>query len=496
VSKEIPLKAIIGTVSNEKGISENLIIEALESALVSATKKEHGADIDVRVDIDRKTGKYLTYRRWEVMEDPPAFTPLESPITQITLSAARIDNPEIQAGEFIEEEIESVDISRIGAQTAKQVIIQKVRQAERLLVAKEFTNKVHELITGIVKKHTKDGIIVDLGGNAEGILAREDVLPKETFRPGDRVKAYLVKVSPDAKGPQMQLSRTHKGMLIGLLKIEVPEIGEGIIEIKSAARDPGIRAKVAVKTNDNRIDPIGASVGMRGARVQAVSNELGGERLDIILWDEDLAQFIMNAMSPVEVASIIIDEETRMVEVAVKDEHLSQAIGKGGQNARLAAELTGWQLNIMGKTEASSRTANEEDQIKLAFIEKLQVDEDLAQLLIEEGFTSVEEIAYVPVHELLEVEEFDEEIVNLLRTRAKNALLTEAIAKQGIKEPAKDLLEVDGMTESLAQKLAQKDILTRDDLAELAIDDLLEISPMDTDCASKLIMAARAHWFN
>lgn len=502
MSKEIPLKMIVDAVSNQKGISEDIIFETLEVALASATKKKHGSDIDVRVAIDRKTGKYFTYRVWTVVEDPKNFEPMESPLTQITLSAARLDNPNVQVGDKIEEEMESIDFGRIAAQTAKQVIIQNVRLAEKDLVAKEFSNKVGEVITGVVKKIIRDGIIVDLGGNAEGILTKDNLLPRESFRPGDRVKAYLYEVVSNAKGPQMHLSRTKNGMLIELFKIEVPEIGEGIIEIKSAARDPGIRAKIAVKTNDGRIDPIGASVGMRGSRVQAVSNELGGERIDIVLWSDDTAQFVMNAMSPAEVVSIVIDEETKVIDIEVKDDCLPQAIGKNGQNIILASALTGWNLNVIGSTEAISKNADEAAQLKDIFMNQLKVDEDLAQVLIAEGFTSIEEIAYVPVHELLDIDGFDEEVVTALRAAAKNVLLLEAIEKQAnnsqIDSSVSDtaaLSSLEGMTPELLNKLNQASILTRDDLAELSTDDLLEICKINEQQAAQLIMSARAHWF-
>jgi len=500
MSKEIPLKMIVDAVSNQKGISEDVIFETLEVALASATKKKYGADIDVKVSIDRKTGKYSTYRVWTVVDDPKNFEPMESPLIQITLSAAQLDNPMVKVGDKIEEEMESIDFGRIAAQTAKQVIIQNVRLAEKDLVAKEFSNKIGELVTGVVKKIIREGIVVDLGGNAEGLLSRVHMLPKESFRPGDRIKAHLYGVISDAMGPQMQLSRTNNGMLIELFKIEVPEIGEGIIEIKAAAREPGVRAKIAVKTNDGRIDPIGASVGMRGSRVQAVSNELGGERIDIILWAEDTAQFVMNAMAPAEVVSIVIDEETKVIDIAVKDEYLPQAIGKSGQNIMLAAALTGWELNVISSTEAINKNESESANLKNIFMDKLQVDEDLAQVLISEGFASIEEIAYVPVQELLEIDGFDDEIVTALRTCAKNVLLTEAIAKQAqddtdATDDNESLESLEGIDAELLLKLKQADILTRDGLAELSVDDLLEISNITKQEAATLIMAARAHWF-
>lgn len=498
MSKEIPLKLVVGTVSNEKGISEDVVFEAIEAAIVTATRKKHGADIDVRVAIDRKTGMYETFRVWTVIEDPEVNHPMESPLTQITLSAARLDDPDIQPGDTVEEPIESVDFGRIAAQTAKQVIVQKVREAERALIAKEYKHKVGELISGIVKKTTRDSIIVDLGNNAEGLLRREHILPKEIYRPGDRVRAYLVEVQTDAKGPQMLLSRTCNEMLRELFKIEVPEVGEGIIEIKAIAREPGIRAKVAVRTNDGRMDPVGACVGMRGARVQAVSNELGGERVDIILWDENPAQFVMHALALADIVSITMDEETGVMELAIKEEYLSQAIGRNGQNIRLASLLTGWELNVISDKEADEKDNVEATRLQSLFVEKLNVEEEVANVLIGEGFTSIEEIAYVPKQELMAIDGFDEEIVQLLRTKAKDILLTEAIAQEenlNNKQPAEDLLTVDGIEPELASTLASNGIISRDDLAEQSVDELMELINIGEEQAARLIMAARAHWF-
>lgn len=498
MSKELPLKLIVGTVSNEKGVSEDVIFDAIEAALVTATKKKHGADIDVRVAIDRATNCYETFRVWTVVEDPAPGEPLELPYSQITLSAAQIDEPDIKPGDTVEEEMESVEFGRISAQTAKQVIIQKVREAERAKVAADFSEKVGTLVNGVVKKTTRDMVIVDLGNNAEAALRKEFLLQKEIFRPGDRIRAYLMDVQTDVKGPQLQLSRAANEMLVELFKIEVPEVGEGIIEIKAVAREPGNRAKIAVKTNDGRLDPVGACVGMRGARVQAVSNELGGERVDIILWDDNPAQFVMNAMAPVEIASIVVDEETSVMDLAVKEEHLSQAIGRGGQNIKLASELTGWQLNVIGDKEAAEKDSAEFERLKQEFMQHLDVEDDVAEVLISEGFTTLEEIAYIPIQEFLEIEAFDEEIVEALRSRAKDALLTKAIAQEeelSKQEPAEDLLEVEGVDKSLGFTLAKNKIITRDDLAELAVDDLVEITEMSQDDAAKIIMAARAHWF-
>lgn len=496
MNKEIPLKLIVGTVSNEKGVSEEVIFEALEAALVSATKKKYGANIEARVAIDRKTGTYDTFRVWHVVPDPELNQPLEFPFSQITLSAAQVDDPKIQVGDTIEEQLESVEFGRIAAQTAKQVIIQKVREAERSKVATEFKAKQGQLVNGVVKKVAREGIIVDLGGNAEALLRKDQTLPKESYRAGDRVRAYLAEILNDIRGPQIMLSRTNKGMLAELFKIEVPEVGEGIIEIKAIARDPGVRSKIAVKTNDGRMDPVGACVGMRGARVQAVSNELGGERVDIVLWDDNPAQFVMNAMSPAEIVSIVVDEETNTMDIAVKDEYLSQAIGRSGQNVKLASELTGWTLNVIGAQEAQAKNELEKTELLQTFTDQLGVDAEVAEVLIAEGFTTIEEVAYVPVNELLSIEGFDEEIVDALRNRAKDVLLTQAIAnEEDLKKRSADLLKLDGVNEELATNLAKHDILTRDDLGELSVDDIKEITDLNDDQAAKLIMQARAHWF-
>lgn len=498
MSKEVPLKLIVGALSNEKGVSEEVVFQAIEAALVTATKKKHGADIDVRVVVDRKTGKYDTYRVWTVAEPLEGEQTLEFPDRQILLEDARKKNPDAKEGDVIEENLESVEFGRIAAQTAKQVILKKVREAEFENIADEFRKKKGQLIMGTAKKVSREAVILDLGNNAEAFLRREDMLPREAVRPGDRIRAYLVDVLSESRGPQLVLSRTCNEMLIELFKIEVPEVGEGIIEIKAAARDPGIRAKIAVKTNDGRIDPVGACVGMRGARVQAVSNELGGERVDIILWDDNPAQLVMNAMAPAEIISIVVDEDAHTMDVAVAEEHLSQAIGRNGQNVRLASQLTGWELNVITDSEATARTSAEQERLQKTFTESLQIDEDVANVLIEEGFTTLEEIAYVPLQEFLEIEGFDEETVNELRNRAKDVLLTQAIAteeKVGEKEPAADLLSLEGMDKSLAYTLANRGILTRDDLAELAVDDLVDIPGLNAEKAAKLIMAARAHWF-
>ncbi|MBP6104055.1 MAG: transcription termination/antitermination protein NusA [Gammaproteobacteria bacterium] len=513
MTKDVPLKLMVSAVSNEKGISEEIIFQAIEAALVSATKKKYMSDMDVRVTIDRKSGDYETFRQWTVLADPlpneedesgeagsgetGASAALECPLTQIALSEALKRNPEAKVGDIIESPMESVEFGRISAQTAKQVILKKVREAEHENVAEEFRKKIGQIVIGVVKKSNREAVILDLGNNAEAVLRREDILPREAVRPGDRLRAYLVDVVKEARGPQLVLSRTVNEMLIELFKVEVPEVGEGIIEIKRAARDPGIRAKIAVKTNDGRIDPVGACVGMRGARVQAVSNELGGERVDIVLWDDNPAQFVMNAMSPAEVISIVVDDDAHTMDVAVSEAYFSQAIGRNGQNVRLASLLTGWDLNVMTDSDAKAKTEAEQQSLVSVLTQALEVDEEVANVLIEEGFTSLEEVAYVPVEELLAIEGFDEEIVNELRTRAKNALLTEAMASKGRldKTIAEDLLALPGMDPALAAALADRGILTRDALAELAVDDIKDIMDLDQSKAADLIMAARAHWF-
>jgi N utilization substance protein A len=497
MSKEIPLKLTVGTVSNEKGVSEEVIFQAIEAALVSATKKKYGADIEVRVAIDRKSGQYETFRVWEIVADPTAEALLEFPLKQMALSEAVGHSTTIQVGETLEFPMESVEFGRIAAQAAKQVILKKVRDAEHENMAEEFRKKIGQLILGVVKKTSREAVILDLGGNAEAILLKEDLLPRDAVRPGDRLKCYLKDVVTDARGPQLNLSRACNEMLVELFKIEVPEVGEGIIEIKSAARDAGVRSKIAVKTNDGRIDPVGACIGMRRARIQAVSNELGGERVDIVVWDDNPAQFVMNAMAPAEVVSIVVDEDNHTMDVAVAEEHLSQAIGRNGQNVKLASQLTGWALNVITEKEATDRNVIEQELLVKTFTESLQVEDDVAAVLIEEGFTSLEEIAYVPVKELLKIDGFDEEIVTELRNRAKQALVEQADAEaKSLKESAaEDLLSLPGMEQTLALQLVKQGIVTRDDLAELAVDDLIAIAELDEAKAGELIMAARAHWF-
>ncbi len=494
MSKEILL--VVETVSNEKGVAKEVIFEAVETALATATKKRfHNEDADIRVSINRQTGAYDTFRRWTVVADED----FEFPGRHMTLDEAHEHDTKFKIGDVYEEKIESIEFGRIAAQTAKQVIVQKVREAERAQIADAFLDKLGQLVNGTVKKVTRDNIILDLGNNAEALLPREELIPKETVRVSDRVRGVLYSVNKESRGAQLFVSRTRPEMLIELFKIEVPEIGEDIIEIKAAARDPGSRAKIAVKTNDQRIDPVGACVGMRGARVQAVSNELGGERIDIVLWDDNPAQFVINAMSPAEVVSIVVDEESHAMDIAVEEEQLALAIGRGGQNIRLASELAGWELNVMTVKDAESKQRQESESYLKGFMDQLGVDEELAQVLVDEGFTTVEEVAYVPKEEMLNIEGFDEDLVDELRGRAKDALLTRALVDEEQIEsghtPADDLLNMEGMDKNLAYALAKNGILTMEDLAEQAVDDLVGIDGLDAERAAKLIMTARAPWF-
>ncbi|MFN3239213.1 MAG: transcription termination factor NusA [Pseudomonadales bacterium] len=493
MSKEILL--VVESVSNEKGVPNDIIFDALELALATATKKRYEEEVEIRVQIDQETGDYDTFRRWLIIEDDE---PMEFPAAQMTVSAAQIDEPEKQVGDYVEEQVESVAFGRIAAQTAKQVIVQKVREAERAQIVDAYRSRVGELVNGQVKKVNREAVIVDLGNNAEAILPREEWIPRETFRIGDRLRALLKEVRPEARGPQLALSRTSPEMLIELFKIEVPEIADGVIEILGAARDPGSRAKIAVKTNDGRIDPVGACVGMRGSRVQAVSGELCNERIDIVLWDDNVAQLAINAMSPAEVVSIVVDEETNSMDIAVAEDNLAQAIGRGGQNVKLASELTGWILNIMTEEEAADKQNEETGSIIENFMTRLDVDEDVAIVLVEEGFTTLEEVAYVPQEEMIAIEGFDEEIVDELRNRAKSAITTMELANEEELEnatPADDLLEMEGMDRRLAFQLAKIGVTTMEDLAEQAVDDLLEIEGLDEERAGQLIMTARAPWF-
>ena len=498
MSKEILL--VVESVSNEKGVEKEVIFEALELALASATKKRYSEEADVRVAIDRASGEHCAFRRWTIVESEAE---METPAAELSFAAAKEIDPSLELGSVYEEEIEPEAFGRIAAQTAKQVIVQRVREAERAKVVELYTPRLGELVSGTVKKVTREVVIVDLGNNAEAVLPRDQMIPRETFRISDRVRALLQRIEPEARGPQLILSRTDSQMLVKLFELEVPEIAEQVIEIKGAARDPGSRAKIAVKTNDGRIDPVGACVGMRGSRVQAVSGELANERIDIVLWDDNVAQLAINAMSPADVASIVVDEDTHAMDIAVAEDNLAQAIGRGGQNVRLASELTGWTLNIMTEEEAGQKQEAEMVDLLERFMGALDVDEDVAGGLIEEGFASLEEVAYVPLEEMLAIEGFDEEIVLELRNRAKDALLTQALASEEALEgsaPADDLkalLEEQGQEGRLAFVLAKNGIITQEDLAEQATDDLVELEELGLDeaQASALIMAARAPWF-
>lgn len=492
MNKEILL--VVDAVSNEKGVEKDIIFEAIEAALAMATKKRYTNDIDVRVTIDRESGDYETFRRWEIVEDDA----MEFADRQTTVSAAQYENPEMQVGEFEEDKIDSIAFGRIAAQTAKQVIVQKVREAERAQVFDEYSEKVGELVMGVVKRVERGNVYLDLGGNADAIIPREELIPREAMRPGDRIRGLLKEVKPEARGPQLIVSRTDPRFLTELFMIEVPEIGEGLIDIINASRDPGSRAKIAVKSNEDRIDPVGACVGMRGSRVQAVSNELAGERIDIVLWDENEAQYVINAMSPAEVEAIVVDEEAQSMDVAVKEEQLSQAIGRGGQNVKLASDLTGWELNVMSETDAEEKSEVENERVQKIFMDDLDVDEEVAQILVQEGFSSLDEVAYVPKSEMLEIEEFDENMVDELRGRAKDVLLTRAITSEEDLDggsPAEDLLNMEGMNKALAYKLAKNGVITMENLAEQSVDELIEIKEMDQEQAAKLIMTARAPWF-
>jgi N utilization substance protein A len=493
MSKEILL--VVDAVSNEKGVSKDVIFGALEAALASAARKLSEEERDVRVAIDRSTGEYETFRRWEVIADDAE---MEAEDAQLFLHDAKEIDPEIEVGGFIEEPMDNAEFGRIAAQTAKQVIVQRVREAERAQVVEEYKDRAGELVNGIVKRVERGNVYLDLGGNAEAFVSQRNMVPGESVRPGDRLRAYLYEVRAEPRGPQLFASRTIVEFLVALFELEVPEIGQELISIMGGARDPGRRAKIAVRSNDRRTDPIGACVGMRGSRVQAVSNELAGERIDIILWDENPAQFVINAMAPAEVAAIVVDEENGSMDIAVEESNLSQAIGRGGQNVRLASELSGWTLNVLTVEQAEQKSEEESRSILERFMQRLDVGEDVANILVQEGFSNIEEIAYVPESELLEIEEFDEEMVSEIRRRARDALLTQLIAKEEVLDenaPEDDLLDLEGMSERLAFRLAEKGVRTQEDLAELSVDELKEIDDMTDEEAAELIMAARAPWF-
>lgn len=488
------IKLVVGSIADEKGVDKTVIFEAIEQALATVAAKRYAEDVDIRVSIDQKTGNYETYRCWAVVPDDAE---IEEPGKQITLTKAREIDPDLEVGDVVEEQVESPEFGRIAAQQAKQVITQKVREAERTKVADQFEERIGEIITGVVKKVSRDHILLDLGESAEGIILKEEMIPREAVRVNDRLRAYLYEVNRERRGPLLLLSRTRPEMLVELFKIEVPEIAEQVIEIKAAARDPGSRAKIAVKTNDGRIDPQGACIGMRGSRVQAVSSELNGERIDVILWDDNPAQLVINAMAPAEIASIVVDEESHSMDLAVTEDQLSQAIGRNGQNVRLASELSGWTLNVMSVTEAETKSSDASESTKKLFVEQLGVDEDLAAILIAEGFSTIEEVAYVAADEMEEIEGFDEDIVNELQERARDVLLTKELSQEesGSAKPDQDLLELEGMDKELANRLAKNGIVTREDLAECSIDDVIDIEGIDEERAAQLIMKAREPWF-
>ncbi|MDH5591321.1 MAG: transcription termination factor NusA, partial [Gammaproteobacteria bacterium] len=493
-NKEILL--VVDAVSNEKGVAKEVIFQAIEAALAMATRKGNDMELDARVVIDRVTGDYETFRQWLIVDDDDES--FESPELQITLSDALKKQSDAEVGGYITEPMESVEFGRIAAQTAKQVIVQKVREAERAQVVEQYQDKLGQLINGTVKRVERGSVTLDLGGNAEAFIPREEMIPRESFRTGDRVRGYLKEIRPEGRGPQLIVSRVAPELLIELFKLEVPEISDDLIEIKGAARDAGLRAKIAVLAKESRIDPVGACVGMRGSRVQAVTNELAGERVDIIMWDEDPARFAINAMAPAEALSIVVDEDAHSMDIAVEDEQLSQAIGRGGQNVRLASQLTGWELNIMSASDADQKAETETGALIEIFMNELDVDEDVALILAQEGFSSLDEIAYVPEQEMLDIEEFDADIVAELRSRARDVLLTKAIANEEqleSAEPAQDLLDMEGMTKELALTLASKGIATLDDLAEQSVDELIEIEGIDEQQAATLIMKARESWF-
>ncbi|HEX6632915.1 MAG TPA: transcription termination factor NusA [Usitatibacter sp.] len=489
MSRDILL--LVDALAREKNVAKDTVFLALEMALASATKKRFKDEVDVRVEIDRESGDYRAFRRWTVVPDEEH----EEPAHQIAITDAVEENAEAQVGDVVEEPLEPETFGRIGAQAAKQVILQKIRDAEREQILNDFLERGESLVTGTVKRAERGNLIVE-SGRVEALLPRDQLIAKENLRVGDRVRAYIAKIDRAARGPQLILSRVAPEFLVKLFELEVPEIEEGLLEIKAAARDPGLRAKIAVKSNDPRIDPVGTCVGMRGSRVQAVTQELAGERVDIILWSPEPAQFVINALAPADVSSIVVDEERHSMDVVVDEDQLALAIGKGGQNVRLASELTGWQLNIMTTEEREQKSEQETSVVRAVFMDKLDVDEEVADILVQEGFTSLDEVAYVPINEMLEIEAFDEETVNELRRRARNALLTEAIkSEETVEHAAEDLLGMDGMDNQTARVLASKGITTMDALADLATDELTEMTGMDAERANKLIMKAREPWF-
>ena len=489
MSREILL--LVDALAREKNVDKDIVFGALELALASATKKRFPGDVDVRVEIDRESGDYEAFRRWQVVSEQE----LESEDRQVLLVDVRDEHPEAQLGDYLEEPLEAVEFGRIGAQAAKQVILQRIRDAEREQILNDFLARKEHLVTGMVKRMDRGNAIIE-SGRVEGFLHRDQMIPRENLRVGDRVRAYLSRIERSARGPQLVLSRTAPEFIVKLFELEVPEIEEGLMEIKAAARDPGLRAKIAVKSNDQRIDPIGTCIGLRGSRVTSVTNELAGERVDIILWSPDPAQFVINALAPAEVSRIVVDEEKHSMDVVVEEDQLGKAIGASGQNVRLASELTGWEINLVTEQEAAEKQASETETIRNLFMAQLDVDEEVAQILVDEGFSSLEEVAYVPLAEMQEIESFDDDIINELRNRARNALLTAAIAgEEKVETSAGDLLSLDGMDEDTARTLASKGVHTTEDLADLAVDDLVELTGMEAERAKRLIMTARAPWF-
>jgi N utilization substance protein A len=489
MSRELLL--LVDALAREKNVNKDVVFGALEQAIGSATKKRFTEDVEVRVAIDRNTGEYESFRRWQVVPDDA----VEFPAHQIPLSKAKEEYGDVAVEDYIEEPLETIEFGRIGAQTAKQVILQKIRDAEREQLLQDFLGRGDKLATGAIKRMERGNAVIEVG-RVEAVLPRDQMIPKENLRVGDRVRAYVLRIDRSLRGPQLVLSRTAPEFIIELFRLEVPEIEQGLLEIKSAARDPGVRAKIAVFTSDRRIDPIGTCVGMRGSRVQAVTQELAGERVDIVLWSDDPAKFVIGALAPAEVSGIVVDEEKHSMDVVVDEENLAIAIGRSGQNVRLASELTGWQINLMSQEESQRKSDEESASVRALFVEKLDVDEDLANLLIQEGFSTLEEVAYVPINEMLEIEGLDETIVNELRSRAKDALLVEEIrSEESIEDVDQDMLALEGMDTKLAAKLAAGGVKTRDDLGDLAVDELVELGGVDETRARELIMRARAHWF-
>lgn len=489
MSREVLL--LVDALAREKNVARDVVFAALETALASATKKRFKEETDVRVTIDRLSGDYEAFRRWQIVPDGE----LEDHDIQIILTEAQKQVSDVQVGDFIEEELEAVELGRIGAQAAKQVILQRIREAEREQIIDDFLARDEPIMSGTIKRIDREGAILETG-KLEARLPRDQMIPKENLRVGDRVRALVLRVNREGRGPQLILSRTSPEFIRHLFTNEVPEIEQGLLQIKAAARDPGVRAKIAVHTTDRRIDPIGTCVGVRGSRVQAVTGELAGERVDIVLWSEDPAQFVIGALAPANVSSIVVDEDKHAMDVVVDEDNLALAIGTGGRNVRLASELTGWQINIMTREESQQKSATERGEVRDIFVARLDVDEEVADILIDEGFTSLEEIAYVPLNEMLEIEAFDEDTVNELRDRARNVLLTEAIAtEEKLGSAAEDLLSLEGMDRALAARLADAGVHTRDELAELAVDELVEATGIDDQRARELIIRARAHWF-